>query len=262
MTQLPVLSGEGGSDPERQHLGADIGKPDALKISETFLSVQGEGALTGVPSFFIRASGCNLRCAWCDTPYASWKPEGVVTSVEALISQAKATPARHAVLTGGEPMLFPAMTALSRGLQDAGFHITIETAGTIVREVACDLMSISPKLLNSAPPVGDPRDPTGAWRTRHEERRGNTPALRALIAIAPARQLKFVVANESDLREVEAIVAAVRDLIRPEDVLLMPEGVASPSREHAAWVVKACIERGWRYCHRLHIELFGHTRGT
>ncbi|MBL8761462.1 MAG: 7-carboxy-7-deazaguanine synthase QueE, partial [Phycisphaerae bacterium] len=115
-------------------------KPESLPISETFTSVQGEGMLAGMPSFFVRVSGCNLRCAWCDTPYASWKPEQTTRSIESLLNEATASGVSHAVLTGGEPMMFDGIVALAAGLRSRGFHITIETAGTIDREVACDLM--------------------------------------------------------------------------------------------------------------------------
>src|SRR5256885_2235085 len=83
----------------------------ALPIAETFLSIQGEGKLAGTPSFFIRVSGCNLRCSWCDTPYASWNPEGSPRTIDSLIDEARASGARHAVLTGGEPMIFPQLAA-------------------------------------------------------------------------------------------------------------------------------------------------------
>jgi len=144
-----------------------------LPISETFVSIQGEGKLTGVPSWFCRVAGCNLRCSWCDTPYASWSPEKTMRSVEALIAEAKSSGVVHAVLTGGEPMMFGELVALSRGLAEAGMHITVETAGTLTLPgLACDLMSLSPKLANSTP-TDDPRDPDGVWANRHEERRLN-----------------------------------------------------------------------------------------
>ena len=103
-----------------------------MLISEIFYSVQGEGILTGVPSIFIRTSGCNLRCRWCDTPYASWKPEGTELSVDAILTKLQDWPAaRHVVLTGGEPMVAKDIDSLIRQIRTAGYHLTIETAGTI-----------------------------------------------------------------------------------------------------------------------------------
>ena len=235
---------------------------DSIPVSETFTSIQGEGKLTGVPSFFIRVSGCNLRCTWCDTPYASWNPDGRAVEIDALVREARASGTRHVVLTGGEPMMFPQISALARRLKDAGFHITIETAGTIDRDdVPCDLMSISPKLASSTPFPGDPRDPSGAWAERHEARRINPAALSALSRRAPDVQYKFVVSAAPDIAEIESIVALLppRD---PCDVLLMPEGVAPPSADLKSLVVRECLRKGWRYCTRLHLDLFGNRRGT
>ncbi len=236
----------------------------ALPISETFLSIQGEGKLTGVPSFFIRMNGCNLRCGWCDTPYASWSPDGGPREVADIVAAAIASGAKHAVLTGGEPMMFAQIEPLAASLRAAGLHITIETAGTIFRNVACDLMSISPKLANSTPREGDPRDPDGRWRRLHEERRLNFDSLQQLISTWPQRQLKFVVAAgalDADLAEIEAVLSRLRGWA-PDDILLMPEGVVKPTPAATAAVVNACTARNWRYCPRLHIELFGNVRGT
>jgi 7-carboxy-7-deazaguanine synthase len=256
---LPVHQPDDGADgaPTRATAGSVL-------ISETFVSVQGEGLLTGVPSWFCRASGCNLRCAWCDTPYASWTPEGATRSVDDLLAECLSSGVRHAVLTGGEPLLFAGMLALSARLRGAGVHVTAETAGTVDPGATFDLLSLSPKLASSAPAPGDERDPSGAWRARHEARRINLPALRALIERhgAPgARQIKFVATRQEDLAEIEALIKQLPP-VQPSEVLLMPEGVQAPTPEHRAWVLRACAQRGWRYCHRLHIELFGHTRGT
>ena len=236
----------------------------ALAISETFISLQGEGLLTGVPSLFIRSAGCNLRCGWCDTPYASWSPEGTQRSIEELAREARESGVKHVVLTGGEPMLPDAIGPLSQALRAMGLHITIETAGTIHRppsRLACDLMSISPKLANSAPVQGDPRDPTGAWRERHEARRINLPALRSLLIEYPEHQVKFVASSEADLPEIQALLSIV-PAVRPDRVLLMPEGTAPHAPGSLDWAIRACLEHGWRYCHRVHIDLFGNTRGT
>jgi 7-carboxy-7-deazaguanine synthase len=253
MPKLPLASAEAPPTPALP-----------LRIAETFRSIQGEGKLAGVPSFFIRVSGCNLRCVWCDTPYASWKPEGGVRGVEALAQEAAAAGTRHIVLTGGEPMLFPQIVPLSRALREHGLHVTIETAGTVAQPVACDLMSISPKLANSTPgtgPAPDPRDPGGAWRERHEQRRLNFVVLQSLIDAHPERQLKFVVSTPQDLGEIEAVLARLSGWT-PAEVLLMPEGVTPPSSQLKSWIVQVCLDRGFRYCPRLHIDLFGNTRGT
>ncbi|MBL0926780.1 MAG: 7-carboxy-7-deazaguanine synthase QueE [Phycisphaerales bacterium] len=230
-------------------------------ISETFVSVQGEGKLAGVPSWFVRFSGCNLRCTWCDTPYASWNPDGHRRGVAALLAECAASGVRHAVVTGGEPMIFEAVSGLCAGLRDAGVHVTVETAGTVFRAVHADLMSISPKLSSSTPAEGDPRDPKAAWRRRHEERRTDLDALQRLIDAHPARQLKFVVCGPADLEEIRSLLGRLRGWA-PDDVLLMPEGVRSPEPAVRSWLVEQCIHLGWRYCTRLHIELFGNQRGT
>ncbi|MDX2131987.1 MAG: 7-carboxy-7-deazaguanine synthase QueE [Planctomycetota bacterium] len=238
--------------------------PLSLPISETFRSIQGEGKLAGVPSFFIRMSGCNLRCAWCDTPYASWNPEPSIRMLDDLLAEARGSGVRHAVLTGGEPMMFAQIEPLAAALRAHGMHITIETAGTIDRAVACDLMSISPKLANSTPREGDPRDPGGTWRRLHEQRRINLPVLQALLDRCPGRQLKFVVAPgslDADLAEIDALLARLRGW-SPDDVLLMPEGVTPTDAAPRRAIASACMERGWRYCPRLHIDLFGNVRGT
>lgn len=237
----------------------------SLVVSETFTSLQGEGKLTGVPSWFVRLSGCNLRCAWCDTPYASWNPQGAGRTIAQLAEEAHASGVRHAVVTGGEPMIFKELPDLCAALRAQRMHVTIETAGSVFpdewTDLACDLMSISPKLANSAPSRTDPRDPLGVWHDRHEQRRTNIGALRRLSTVFADQQMKFVVASPADLPEIEDLLARIGG-VRADDVMLMPEGVSPPARGATDWVVAACIQRGWRYCRRLHIDLFGNTRGT
>ncbi|NBS54508.1 7-carboxy-7-deazaguanine synthase QueE [bacterium] len=229
-----------------------------MRIAEIFYSIQGEGLLAGVPSVFVRTSGCNLRCHWCDTPYASWRPEGPEISVEAVLQKISEWNCRHVVLTGGEPMIAPDLPALAAGLRKAGKHITIETAATVLPTgIACCLASLSPKLSNSTPSAE--RDP--AWAKKHEETRLRSDVIAEWIKNYDF-QLKFVVSSEKDLTEIKGLLSRLPPV--PLDrVLLMPEGTDSKAlATRAPWLVEICKREGFRFCPRLQIELFGHTRGT
>jgi 7-carboxy-7-deazaguanine synthase len=231
-----------------------------MLISEIFYSIQGEGELTGVPSVFVRTSGCNLRCAWCDTPYASWNPEGEAQSVDAIVAEVERYPiARHVVLTGGEPMIAKEIRGLASELKLAGRHITIETAATVAPDgIACDLASLSPKLLNSAPDGLE----HAAWRKKHEATRWQPEVVRAWIDAYPY-QFKFVIARPEDVDELEHMLAALHREIPRHKVLLMPEATSlEKMRSRAAWLGEVCKVRGYRYAHRLHIELYGNQRRT
>jgi 7-carboxy-7-deazaguanine synthase len=230
-----------------------------MLIAEIFHSLQGEGRLAGVPSVFVRTSGCNLRCNWCDTPYASWQPEGKQMTADEIIAEVRRHPTRHVVLTGGEPMIAPGIRELAAGLKKSGCHITIETAATIPPEgVACDLASLSPKLKNSAP---DGRLDDG-WRKKHESLRWQPDAVRAWLD-SYDYQLKFVVASPGDIEEIETLLPQLGCEIPRDRVLLMPEGTTVEAlRARAGWLGEICQARGYRYAPRLHIELYGNRRGT
>jgi 7-carboxy-7-deazaguanine synthase len=227
-------------------------------ISEIFYSLQGEGLMIGVPSVFVRTSGCNLRCRWCDTPYASWNPEGTHQSVDEIMKQIETYQCRHVVLTGGEPMVAPELQALTSFLRRKGYHITIETAGTVMPNgIECDLASLSPKLKNSTPEFSV----AGSWRAKHEAKRYQPEVLRAWIQDYKV-QLKFVVTTESDLVEIESMLQNF--LPFPHDcIFLMPEGTqVEILRQRATLVSKLCLERGFRFAPRLQMELYGNKRGT
>jgi 7-carboxy-7-deazaguanine synthase len=119
--------------------------------------VQGEGLLAGTPASFVRVSGCNLRCVWCDSPETSWSPSKSSVPVEDLLGFCAAGP-HHVVVTGGEPTLFAEVAELCQRLRAAGHHVTVETAGTRWLDgLECDLLSISPKLAHSTPWARAPR---------------------------------------------------------------------------------------------------------
>ncbi len=222
-------------------------------VAETFTSLQGEGMLAGTPSFFIRTSGCNLRCGWCDTPYTSWRPEGVRRSVGDLLAAATTAGLHHVVVTGGEPLLQREIGALTEGLARAGHHVTVETAGTLAPAFTCHLLSVSPKTGNS--------DPPGTPAARHRALREDVGPLLRLLARFPEYQLKFVVRVEADLPEILAMVGRLR--AGRDRVLLMPEGrSAEEVAARAPEVARLCLRHGFRYAPRLHLELFGPGRGV
>ena len=230
-----------------------------MLVSEIFYSIQGEGELTGIPSVFVRTSGCNLRCSWCDTKYASWTPEGEDMSIGEIVAKVEEFGAQHVVLTGGEPMIAKGIHELAVQLRDRRRHITIETAATVLPEgIPCDLASLSPKLSNSTPD----ETTAGAWRDRHEKRRLQPEIIRHWIQ-RYNYQLKFVVASETDLDDIQDLLAATGTEIIPSKILLMPEGTdAAVIRKRSFALIDICKHHGYRYCDRLHIQLFGNTKGT
>jgi 7-carboxy-7-deazaguanine synthase len=229
-----------------------------MKLAELFYSIQGEGKLVGVPSVFVRASGCNLRCTWCDTPYASWEPEGEDVPVDEIVRRVLACTARHVVLTGGEPMIMPEIVSLCRSLKAEGKHLTMETAATVYQRVDIDLASLSPKLSNSTPVNRD----GGRFAAAHERQRINLDVIQRFIDAAPDFQLKFVISDEADVSEMDLLLRKLRRW-QPSDVLLMPEGTDVETLERRAeWLSEVCKKSGYRYCPRLHVSLYGNRRGT
>jgi 7-carboxy-7-deazaguanine synthase len=223
-------------------------------ISEVYESFQGEGPFAETPSLFIRTSGCNLRCSFCDTPYTSWNPEGEQISLDELAAKVKASSAPHVVLTGGEPMLAPQLTELSEICRAAGKVITIETAGTVDRSVECDLMAISPKMKNSTPD-----DQT--WSVRHEETRHQPAVIRSLLKRYNAI-LKFVIDHDVDVDEVAAYLEEFPEVAR-DSVWLMPQAKTQQElADKRDWVRQAAEAHGYRFSSRLHVEKFGNIRGV
>jgi len=226
-----------------------------VRISEVFTSIQGEGLFTGTPSVFVRTTGCNLRCWFCDTPYTSWFPEGVQRSWQDLHEEILRHDILHVVLTGGEPLLQPALVPLSHALRDAGRFVTIETAGTVVRPVHADLMSISPKLSNSLPLEA------GRWQDRHDRISQQRAPLKQLLG-GYDYQLKFVIDTPQDLTEVSDFLEDFPG-VDPTRVWLMPQGTRPEELAvRTEWLAPLARQYGFRLSPRRHIELFGHRRGT
>ena len=225
-----------------------------MKINELFYTLQGEGSLAGTPSGFIRTSKCNLRCSWCDTPYTSWNPEFTEQSVDSIVQQVKKfTPAKHVVITGGEPYLerkeLPEL--VNKLVND--YHVTIETNATIYVPTQAQLISLSPKLSNSTPHADT------HWGPMHERYRLHPAVIQAFVQNHKT-QTKFVVNTEQDFKEG---LAVMRELAIPQQtVYFMPEGrTEAECKDKARWLWEKCKEESVRYCPRLHVELYGATKG-
>jgi 7-carboxy-7-deazaguanine synthase len=228
-----------------------------MRIAEIFYSIQGEGRLTGVPSAFIRTSGCNLRCAWCDSDYTSWNPEGESLTVDAILDRVATFPTLHVVLTGGEPLIAPEIEELCAALRERKYHITVETAATVFKPLACDLASLSPKLSNSVPNARE----GGRYALKHEQLRLRADVIQAFMEQSDY-QLKFVVDCADDLNEIQDILEPLHG-VDAAKVLLMPLGVTPGElHERGHWIIEECKRHGYRFCPRLQIEWFGNVRGT
>jgi 7-carboxy-7-deazaguanine synthase len=228
-----------------------------MRISEIFHSIQGEGRLNGVPSVFIRTSGCNLRCVWCDTPYTSWNPEGKEMTLDEIFQSIESYPLSHVVITGGEPLLAHEIEELSAKLKKAGAHVTIETAATIFKPVICDLISMSPKLSNSTPW----QKQNGKFAAMHEQHRINFAVIQRFID-GYDYQLKFVIDREQDFIEVRELLDELKN-VDISRVLMMAQARSPRELRHKSrWIVDLCKRYGYGYSPRLHIELYGNRRGT
>ena len=233
-----------------------------MRIAEVFHSIQGEGLHAGTPSVFIRTTGCNLRCWFCDTPETSWRPRGAARGWEELIEEVGSFECRHVVVTGGEPLLQPDVVPLTCALHQRGHVVTIETAGTVFRPVQAALVSLSPKLANSTPwtlPAAYPR--SERWAARHERDRDD-PAVIERFVESYEYQLKFVVDRREDIDEVDEYLSRFPG-VPSERVWLMPQAVtAAEIAEKNAWITPAAEHRGFRVSPRLHIDLYGNAPGT
>ena len=179
-------------------------------------------------------------------------------SIEEILKKISEWNCHHIVLTGGEPMIAPDLPELATALKKQKKHITIETAGTIPPNgILCDLASLSPKLINSTPSAE--RDP--AWAKKHEANRLQPEVISDWIRNYNF-QLKFVVSSENDLVEIKSLLLNLPP-VPFHQLLLMPEGTdVKTLATRSPWLVEICQREGFRFCPRLHIELFGHKRGT
>lgn len=222
-----------------------------MRVVELFYSLQGEGLLAGVPSVFIRLAGCPLRCHWCDTPYAWDFETGAEYDVASLVARVRQFECQHVVITGGEPLVGPDLAVrpnlveLTQRLEDAGTHITIETAGPLfVPDLACDLMSISPKLSNAN---------SGYSST--------DPLTIASLAAAYDYQFKFVVESERDIASIQEMLEALGNIDRHR-VMLMPQArTRAELIARGPIIAELCLRMGYAFSPRLHVMLWDNEKG-
>lgn len=259
-----------------------------------FVSPEGEGKWTGRLCAWMRASTCNLSCAWkngdgtvtlCDTPYTSHKStKHIVESQEAfnILMNAKTS---YVSLSGGEPYSQPNMINLIDHIEDAGKQVKIETNGTHFIKTKASLVSMSPKLLSSSlgilemsKPEYNNQDTNNFLKTsdfelqarryktlyeRHEANRYKPDEMKKFLDHHQQNVLfKFVVNTDLDMEEI--ITKYVEPLsIKPDQVWLMPQGISTDQlNEKASWVIEQCKQYGFNYSDRLHIRIYGNKTGV
>ena len=241
-------------------------------LGEAYTCLQGEGKYIGIPHILIRVSGCRLRCqfsnSFCDTPYASWKPEKGKYTLNDIVKFYEDNPhIKYTMITGGGPTIHPKLLKeLCKIGKDYRHTITIETEGSEFVQTSADCISLSPKLSNSTPVPGTwipfaNREVTENDKKQHEKWRCNYDAMKQLISFHPDYQLKPVISNEQDLNEVEDL-QNILDI--PNDkVWLMPEGLVTEElNKRRVWLMELCQNYGYNFTDRLHIIAYGDTRGV
>jgi len=225
---------------------APVEAAERLRLTEIFLSLQGEGPSAGTPAHFLRLQGCDVGCAWCDTKY-SWDAEGG-REVEpgALWEQARALGAAPLlVVTGGEPLQHPALAAVLDAALERWPRVEVETSGIAPPPRSHPRLhyNVSPKLPSATPRAAETWAHTSAWLAE------------------PRATFKIVVADDADLERFLALQRA-HEIPGPR-VMLMPEGMtAEVLRERAAWLAPFCVRHGLRMSPRLHVWLWGARRGV
>jgi len=189
---------------------------DSLRVSEIFLSIQGESRTIGWPTVFVRLTGCPLRCRWCDTAYAF--RGGVRHTIGAIVARVGNYGVRHVTVTGGEPLAQPGCLVLLERLADAGFEVSLETSG------ALDVSRVDPRIVK----VMDLKPPGSGEVERN--RWENLDFLQA------QDQVKFVIADRDDYEWSRKVVAEQR-LAQRCEVLFSPVAGELEPRRLAEWIL-------------------------
>lgn len=224
-----------------------------INVCEMFYSIQGEGILEGIPSVLVRLVGCNLCCDWCDTKDIMNKENYVTLNENELLERLSMYQCKYVIITGGEPTLFQSLEQLICLLQKHGYHITVETNGTIKTKIHCNLISISPKLSNSIPKSIRSEEQLKSYN----QKRINIDAIRYHMRNGNY-QIKFVVRDmQEDFDEIKEILSEIGEYDE-ERILIMPQAASVEQlNEMQAKIVRLCIINKMRYANRLQLQVWG-----
>lgn len=238
-----------------------------MNIIEKFSTLQCEGRYLGVPSFFLRSTGCNLRCAWknpngsvtlCDSPFTSWEPQKgqKMNSEDVLNELSKHPQIKHVVITGGEPTLQIDLASIVKDLISKDYKVTIETNGTRYMHLPGAFMSISPKLASSYSQIAN-----SVEYQMHTRNNLNWPNVVKKYIENNDYQIKFVYNEKKDLDEILYFCDTLK--VPHDNIVLMPQGITTEQfKEKEKEIFKTCIEYGFHYSPRTHIDIFGNVRGV
>jgi len=215
-----------------------IAQSERLKLTEIFLSVQGESSTVGWPTVFVRLTGCPLRCSYCDTAYAFHG--GQWHEIAEIVETVKAYGVRHVCVTGGEPLAQKRCIVLLKALCDAGLEVSLETAG------ALDISEVDPRVMR----VVDLKTPDSNEQQRNR--------LANIALLTPRDQVKFVLCSRSDYEWAKAMLLEHKLTARCE-VLFSPSYAQVSPRELAEWILADRL--GVRFQLQLHKQLWGEEHG-
>lgn len=201
----------------------------SLQVNEIFHSIQGESLYAGRPCVFIRLTGCNLRCTYCDTTYAYH--EGKRLSVSEILTEIRKFPCRLIEVTGGEPLLQPETPELISRLLDGGYQVLMETNGSL------DVSRVDARCVK----IMDVKCPTSRERDQND--------LKNLDRLSPADQIKFVIADREDFEFAHSLLDRIPDCLPRHHVLFSPAHDTVPLHTLADWILAEQLSV------RLHLQL-------
>lgn len=216
-----------------------------MRINEVFYTVQGEGRTQGLPTVFVRTTGCNLRCTWCDTTYSFY--EGDEQPLDRLLEVVGKFPAKQVCLTGGEPLLQKDAPAFVQALLDRGYTVTVETSGSLGIE-ALDALRPRERLIVNL----DVKGPSSAMQA--ENRWANLAVLRAHDL------LKFVIADEADFQYAQGVL---RERPSRAEAVFQACWDSEKGTSNLRWLAERVLREGLdvRVGTQLHKHIWGEERG-